>query len=104
MLLRKSAGPALATLLWSLTISAQGLLPTYPDDRAAGASTFDPAQIHGWLETLTSPEFAGRGTGQEGFRLAAEFMRDHFAGLGLKPMGDDGSYGFSGGTGLAPLP
>jgi hypothetical protein len=48
-----------------------------------------------WLYTLASPEFEGRGTGTEGFRKAAEFMRDQYKSLGLEPAGDAGADGVS---------
>jgi hypothetical protein len=70
----------------------------------AFARAQDPPRVHGgadavtvddlkkWLYTLASPEFEGRGTGTEGFRKAAEFMRDQYQGLGLEPAGDQGSF------------
>src|SRR5262249_25236927 len=45
-----------------------------------------------WLYTLASPEFEGRATGTDGFRKAAEFMRDQYQSLGLEPAGDQGSF------------
>jgi len=41
---------------------------------------------------LASDECEGRGTGQPGERVAAEYIRERFESLGLKPMGTDGSY------------
>ena len=41
---------------------------------------------------LASKEFEGRGTGQPGADKAANYLADHFAKLGLKPGGDNGTY------------
>ncbi len=61
-------------------------------DRATGAAAVTLDQARQWLGTLASPEFEGRGTGQDGFRKAADFVRDQFAALQLQPGGDDGSW------------
>lgn len=42
--------------------------------------------------TLSSKEFEGRGTGQPGADKAARYLADHFAKLGLKPLGENGTY------------
>lgn len=60
-----------------------------PADRRVGAETITKSDLTAWLTRLTSPEFGGRGTGQEGFHLAATFVADHFAALGLLPFGDE---------------
>lgn len=82
-------------LLICSTLTAQGARPALPDDRAAGAATIDEASLRGWLTTLASPKLAGRGTGTDGFLLAAQLVRDHFRSLGLEPMGDETEQGRS---------
>jgi len=42
--------------------------------------------------TLASPEMEGRGTAQPGGVKAAKYLAGRFAKLGLKPLGDQGSY------------
>jgi Zn-dependent M28 family amino/carboxypeptidase len=42
--------------------------------------------------TLSSPAFEGRGTGQPGADRAAQYLADRFAKIGLKPLGDNGTY------------
>lgn len=42
--------------------------------------------------TLSSPEFEGRGTGQAGGDKAAQYLADRFTKLGLKPVGENGTY------------
>lgn len=41
---------------------------------------------------LSAPEMQGRGTGQPGGDAAAKFIAERFSKLGLKPLGDKGSY------------
>jgi hypothetical protein len=41
---------------------------------------------------LAAPEMEGRGTGQPGGDRAANWIADRFKSLGLKPLGDKGSY------------
>ncbi|MEZ5964095.1 MAG: M28 family peptidase [Planctomycetota bacterium] len=95
---RCSAGAlavAFAAVLWSTARApaqsrAQSRL--LANDRAAGAAAVLPEHCRAWLGQLASPEFEGRGTGQDGFRKAAEFVSAHFEELGLKPAGDDGTF------------
>lgn len=54
-------------------------------DRAKGALSVTVADCKTWLHKLASPEFGGRGTGQEGFQLAADYVSAHFHQLGLRP-------------------
>src|SRR5690606_8039082 len=42
------------------------------------------------LMRLASPEFAGRGTGQEGYQMAADFVAGKLAGAGLQPLEVEG--------------
>ncbi len=41
---------------------------------------------------LSAPEMQGRGTGQPGGEMAAQFLAERFKRLGLKPLGEKGSY------------
>ena len=66
--------------------------PSLPADRSVGGDTINPVDLKTWLTRLSSPEFAGRGTGQPGFQKAADCIRTHFEKLGLKAGGDDGEY------------
>lgn len=87
--------PRCLALLLALTpLAAQAApAPTHlAADRQDGAAAVTVAQCSQWLHTLASPEFEGRGTGQPGFRKAADFVAAHFRALGLEARGDDGSY------------
>lgn len=56
----------------------------------AAEITVDGAYKH--LSVLTSDEFAGRGTGEEGAAKSAEYIRNEFQRLGLKGIVDGSSY------------
>jgi Zn-dependent M28 family amino/carboxypeptidase len=61
--------------------------PLSIDDDPPGA-----ARIAADVTYLASPALGGRGTGEEGSRLAADFVAKRFAELGLLPAGDAGGY------------
>jgi hypothetical protein len=63
-----------------------------PSDLAVGFNSITPQQAKEWLTILASPEFEGRGTGQQGYVKAAHWMAGQVAELGLKPVGDGGTY------------
>ena len=44
------------------------------------------------LEYLSSDELEGREPGKEGYRLAAKYVADQYAEIGLEPGGDDGGW------------
>ncbi|MDP1677718.1 MAG: M28 family peptidase [Bacteroidota bacterium] len=44
------------------------------------------------VDYLASNELEGRGTGEKGNELAAKYIADKFSELGLRPMGDNGTY------------
>ena len=52
----------------------------------------DPAKIRAHVKFLASDLLEGRGTGQRGGDIAAEYIATEFAFYGLKPAGDDGTY------------
>ncbi|MBL9078042.1 MAG: M28 family peptidase [Planctomycetes bacterium] len=79
---------ALCTLL-TLPLLAQERLP---DDRRQGAEAVTVEMCEQWLGTLASPEFEGRGTGQPGYRMAADYVAERFRELGLEARGDDATY------------
>jgi hypothetical protein len=85
----RRAVPILCSLLSAWPLPAQDQLPA---DRRAGAAAVDVAQCQQWLGTLAAPKFEGRGTGQPGYQLAADFVAEHFRRLGLEARGEDGSY------------
>lgn len=64
-------------------------LSTVENEIAAGI-TVD--SIRNSTALLASPEFEGRGSGQPGGEKAANWIAERFKSLGLKPLGDKGSY------------
>ncbi len=52
----------------------------------------DPLRIRQHVRFLSHDLLEGRGTGQRGGDIAAEYMATQFALLGLKPAGENGSY------------
>ena len=55
----------------------------------------DPQRIGDDVKRLASDELAGRGTGTEGVKLAADFVEGRFRDLGLEAYGDVGAKGAS---------
>ena len=56
------------------------------------APQFDPENIRTHVKYLASDELEGRGTGQKGGDLAADYIAAQFKSYGLKPAGENGSY------------
>jgi Zn-dependent M28 family amino/carboxypeptidase len=52
----------------------------------------DKEKIRAHVKFLASDLLEGRGTGQRGGDIAAEYIATHFALYGLKPAGDNGTY------------
>ncbi|WP_438034298.1 M20/M25/M40 family metallo-hydrolase [Sorangium sp. So ce204] len=68
--------------------------PAAPAPAALASMEVDPAaeaRIAADVAYLASPELAGRGTGEPGADLAAEFIARRFAELKLSPLGGPGS-------------
>src|SRR5271156_5456598 len=58
----------------------------------AALETINPEHIRWHVRFLSHDLLEGRGTGQRGGDLAAEYIATQFAEYGLKPAGDNGSY------------
>src|SRR5580692_7446805 len=52
----------------------------------------DPERIRAHVRYLSHDLLEGRGTGQRGGDIAAEYIATQFAEYGLKPSGDHGTY------------
>jgi Zn-dependent M28 family amino/carboxypeptidase len=63
-----------------------------PPAAFAAMQTIDPEHIRWHVRFLSSDLLEGRGTGQRGGDIAAEYIATQFAEYGLKPAGDNGSY------------
>lgn len=56
------------------------------------AATITPEDLRTHLSVLASDEYMGRGTGQKGLDLAANYIAKHFANLDLPPLNDENGY------------
>lgn len=65
---------------------------TVPSSLKKGFEAITIPDAKTWLGALAGPEMEGRGTGEPGYELAMNYMADHFRKMGLKPIGDNGTY------------
>jgi len=63
-----------------------------PAAAVAAMETINPERIRAHVRFLAHDLLEGRGTGQRGGDLAAEYIATQFALYGLKPAGDSGTY------------
>jgi hypothetical protein len=52
----------------------------------------DSLALQRLVRDLASPEMEGRGVGTRGLERAADYIRERFSALGLRPAGDEGDY------------
>ncbi|MDQ1405454.1 MAG: hypothetical protein QOG55_1083 [Acidobacteriaceae bacterium] len=87
---------SIITVVILLTASGAYLTArTQRQEKAVGAaspSTIDPEKIRAHVKFLSSDLLEGRGMGQRGSDIAAEYIATQLALDGLKPAGDQGSY------------
>src|SRR5450759_3765791 len=72
--------------------ATQSSTATLPPSAAAAMKSIDPQRIRAHVKFLASDLLEGRGTGQRGGDIAAEYISTMFASYGLKPRGDNGTY------------
>lgn len=63
-----------------------------PEKYAVGFNSITPAESKEHLTVLTSKEFGGRGSGQDGFFKAAKWYSEQLAKVGFQPAGTDGTW------------
>ena len=63
-----------------------------PGPAFVALETINPEHIRWHVRFLSHDLLEGRGTGQRGGDLAAEYIATQFAEYGLKPAGDHGTY------------
>ena len=63
-----------------------------PGTAIAAMQTIDPERIRAHVRFLAHDLLEGRGTGQRGGDIAAEYVATQFALYGLRPAGEDGTY------------
>jgi hypothetical protein len=82
-------------LVWLLLIPCAFLLgqnPKIPKDARVGYEAIRASDLSARLHFIASPELEGRETTFRGQKVAARYIASEFQRLGLKPIGDSGSY------------
>src|SRR6516225_9991383 len=85
-------------LIFTLSAFAQPNMPPVPKVAALlpaaeqAMAAINPENIRWHVKFLAHDLLEGRGTGQRGGDIAAEYIATQFALYGLKPAGDNGSY------------
>ncbi len=67
-------------------------IASLPAEAQQAMGSIDPEHIRAHVKFLASDLLEGRGTGQRGGDIAAEYIATEFSLYGLKPAGDNGSY------------
>jgi Zn-dependent M28 family amino/carboxypeptidase len=67
---------------------ARAYVAAVPDELVPLAQAFDAERALADIVTLSSPEYGGRGAGAPGADMAAAYIAEQFAVLGLQPLGD----------------
>jgi hypothetical protein len=83
-----------STLLYAAPKSRKGSIAAarLPTPAFAAMQTIDPERIRAHVRFLADDLLEGRGTGQRGGDIAAQYIATQFALYGLKPAGDSGTY------------
>lgn len=92
--LKPTVALVFGVLLYVAYLNAQTTKPTNRPDAAPVPSKVhvDPEKLRAHVEFLSSDLLEGRGTGQHGGDLAADYIAKQFASYGLRPAGDNGTY------------
>lgn len=84
---------SLVTMLVIATVcSLAQTAPRLSSDGIAAMRKTDPERIRQHVKFLADDKLEGRGTGQRGGDMAADYMVQQFKSYGLVPAGDNGSY------------
>ena len=87
------AATIVVALMWMPTLEAQvSKTPNKADASSHGEVQVDPQNIRAHVKFLASDLLEGRGTGQRGGDIAADYIATQFALYGLTPAGDEGTY------------
>ena len=83
-----------ALLLWATIVSLSLCLFAGDMDKnlARGFDSIKPFDVYNLCRTLSSPQFAGRHTGHEGYTKAAQWAAAKFKQWGLKPLSKKQGY------------
>lgn len=82
-----------AVLTVALTLVATFASAQMKESAANGGySSIKASDLSKHLFVIASDEYQGRETSMEGQKMAAKYIAGHFRSLGLRPVGDDGTY------------
>ena len=93
--LRRSIASIAIASIFTLHLFGQAVAPSRSGLTTAEyelAEKITVASIKDMTATLSAPEMEGRGTGQPGGDRAANWIAGRFKEIGLKPLGDKGTY------------
>ncbi len=79
-------------LVLSLLLLAARTPSAPPAVEQIGYQLIEPSLLSAHLRFLSSDELEGRETAKRGQKIAARYIASHFERLGLKPLGDSGTY------------
>lgn len=83
----------LAVVFAALLVCATGFRVTlFAAPKEAKRAKIDPKKIRAHVKYLSSDALEGRGTGQKGGEMAAEYIAAQFKSYGLQPASDAGTY------------
>jgi hypothetical protein len=89
----RSPVTATATAQWLVLLSALAAPPAdFPRDLKALMETVSPDTMRAHVKFLASDLLEGRGTGQRGGELAAEYIATQFELCGLRPAGTNDTF------------
>jgi Zn-dependent M28 family amino/carboxypeptidase len=78
--------------VWAWSSSQRPISVHFPPAAIAAFQKIDAERIRAHVRFLSHDLLEGRGTGQRGGDIAAEYIATQFAQDGLKPAGDNGTY------------
>jgi Zn-dependent M28 family amino/carboxypeptidase len=80
----------ICTLLFAITLPA--CAQSLPQAAQQAMNSIDPERIRATVKYLSDDSLQGRGTGQKGGDMAADWIAQQFKSYGLQPAGDNGSF------------
>ncbi|MFK7821507.1 MAG: M28 family peptidase [Planctomycetaceae bacterium] len=83
---------ALVALFTSSASAQFATTQPVPEQYKAGFDSINAEKAKEHLSILAGDEFAGRGSGQDGFQLAAKWYAEQLEKCGFKPAGTDGTW------------
>jgi hypothetical protein len=93
---RRGGGALVAALLWAPAACAQGNGVEAVESTAMAtdqaAATITPEDMHARIATIAADSMGGRDTPSAGLEATATWIAAQYAGFGLEPGGEDGSF------------